>query len=538
VGGSYGRVCGGVLVAATLALGAQMVLPGAVGTAAAETVFRRGHQAEPESLDPQKVDSAEESNILLDLFEGLTRINGKGEIVPAVAASWDVSSDGLIWTFHLRPEAKWSDGTPIVADDFVYGFRRAVDPETAAPYVSILYEIAGARIISDGKEKDLTKLGVTAPDPHTVRIKLNEPTAFLPGVLALPIGYPMPKAAIEANGAQWTRPGKMVSNGAYKLDYWDPQQEIRMTRNPNYWDAGAVKIDVARWLVVESDETAFKRFRAGELDFSRIPVTEMPWARKNMADELHPDVNMWTAYIICNTGKGPLTDPRVRQALAMTLDRDALAEKIDPHGEVPAYGLIPPGMPGYTQQPPDWASLSRADRLAKAKELYAAAGYGPDKPLKLELIYPTTEGSRRSTTAMAGMWRQMLGAEVTMSNEENQIVLSQTRHRDYEMSLYGWIADYPDPWTFLSNFQSDAGDLNTSDYKNPEYDRLLSQARETLDPAARLKVLEAAERLLSRDMPVIPLYYDVRPYLVSTKLDGYHANPLDVHPTQDMALKE
>ncbi|GGF09277.1 peptide ABC transporter substrate-binding protein [Aliidongia dinghuensis] len=537
--GSFGRVCGAVLAAAALAGAVEMALPGTViSQAAAETVFRRGHQAEPESLDPQKVDSAEESNILLDLFEGLTRISGKGEIIPGVASSWDVAPDGLSWTFHLRPEAKWSDGSPVTAGDFVYGFRRAVDPATAAPYVSILYEIVDARAISDGKEKDLGRLGVTAPDAHTLKIALTEPTAFLPGVLALPIAYPMPKQAIEAGGAQWTRPGKMVSNGAYKLDYWEPQQEIRLVRNPDYWDAKSVKIDTARWLVVESDETAFKRFRAGELDFSRIPVTEMAWARKNMADELHPDVNMWTAYIILNAAKPPLNDPRLRQALAMTLDRETLAEKVDPHGEVPAYGLVPPGIPGYTQQPPEWMRLSKADRLAKAKALYAEAGYGPDKPLKLELIYPTTEGSKRSTTAMAGMWKQALGADITMSNEENQVVLAQTRHHDFQMSLYGWIADYPDPWTFLSIFQSDSGDLNTSDYRNPEYDQLLRKATATLDPAARLEMLEAAERLISRDTPVIPLYYDVRPYLVSTKLAGYQANPLDIHPTQDLAFKQ
>jgi oligopeptide transport system substrate-binding protein len=508
-----------------------------IGAASAETVFRHGHQAEPESLDPQKIDSAEESNILLDMFEGLTRIDGTGAIVPAVASTWDVAPDGLTWTFHLRPEAKWSDGMPVVAGDFVYGLRRAVDPATAAPYVSVLYEIVGARAISDGKEKDLSKLGVTAPDAHTVRIALTEPTAFLAGVLTLPVAYPMPKAAIEAGGAQWTRPGKIVSNGAYKLDAWEPQQEIRLIRNPNYWNAGAVKIDVARWLVIESDETAFKRFRAGELDFSRMPQTQFTWAKKNMPDELHPDISLWTAYIIMNTAKGPTSDPRVRQALAMTLDRETLADKVDPHGEAPAYGLIPPGIPGYNQQPPDWMALSKPDRLAKAKALYAEAGYGPDKPLKLELIYPTTEGSRRVTSAMASMWKQALGAEVTVTNEENQVVLSQTRHHDFQMSLYGWIADYPDPWTFLSILQSDAGDLNTSSYNNPEFDKLLGQAKATIDPAARLKLLEGAERLVSRDMPVIPMYYDVRPYLVSTRVDGYHANALDVHPTQEMAFK-
>lgn len=528
--GQYGRAW----AAAAIIAGSLLVGTGSH----AETVFRRGHQAEPESLDPQKVDSAEESNILLDLFEGLVRFDGTGKIVPGVASTWDTSADGLTWTFHLRPDAKWSDGSPLTAGDFVYGFQRAVDPATAAPYVAILYEITQARAINDGKEKDLSKLGVTAPDAHTVKIQLTEPTAFLPGVLSLAIAYPMPKAAIEAGGAQWTRPGHLISNGAYKLDSWEPQQEIRLVRNPNYWDAGAVKIDVARWLVVESDETAFKRFRAGELDFSRIPVTEMPWARKNMADELHPDVNMWTAYVILNTAKAPLSDPRLRQALAMTLDRETLAEKVDPHGEIPAYGLIPPGMPGYTQQPPDWVQLSKADRLAKAKALYADAGYGPGKPLKLELIYPTTEGSRRVTSAMAGMWKAALGAEVTVTNEENQVVLSQTRHHDFQMSLYGWIADYPDPWTFLSIFQSDAGDLNTSSYNNPAFDKLLGQAKQTVDPAARLKLLEAAERLVSQDMPIIPMYFDVRPYLVSTKLAGYVANPLDIHPTQDMAFKQ
>jgi len=527
VRGKFGLVCGGVVLAASFL----------IGSASAETVFRRGHQAEPESLDPQKVDSAEESNILLDMFEGLTRIDGAGKIVPGVASSWDVVPDGLSWTFHLRPQAKWSDGTPVVAGDFVYGFRRAVDPATAAPYVSILYEIAGARAISDGKEKDLTKLGVTATDDHTLKIALTEPTAFLPGVMTLAIAYPMPKAAIEAGGGQWTRPGKIVTNGAYMLDSWEPQQEIRLTRNPNYWDAASVKIDVARWEVIESDETAFKRFRAGELDFSRMPQTQYAWARKNMPDELHADVNMWTAYIILNTGKPPLNDVRVRQALAMTLDRETLADKVDVHGEVPAYGMIPPGMPGYNQQPPDWASLGKPERLAKAKALYAEAGFGPDKPLQLEMIYPTTENARRTTSAMASMWKQALGAQITVSNEENQVALAQTRHHDFQMSLYGWIADYPDPWTFLSILQSDAGDLNTSDYKNPEFDKLLSQAKNTVDPPARLKLLEAAERLVSRDMPIIPMYYDVRPYLVSTKLDGYVQNPLDVHPTQDMAFK-
>ena len=527
VRGGYGLLCGGVLLAASLF----------VGTASAETVFRRGHQAEPESLDPQKVDSQEESSILLDLFEGLTRIDGKGAIVAGVASSWDVAPDGLTWTFHLRPEAKWSDGTPVTSADFVYGLRRALDPATAAPYASILYSIVGARDFNDGRLKDPARLGVAAPDAQTLKLTLVEPTPYLAGVLTLAVAYPMPRKTIEANGNEWTRPGKMISNGAYVLDAWEPQQEIRLSRSPVYWDAKSVKIDTARWEVVEQDETAFKRFRNGELDFARVPANEIPWIRKNLAEAFHPDVNMWTAYVIANTGRKPLNDVRLRQALAMTLDREALADKIDPRGEVPAYGLVPPGMPGYTQQPPDWVKLSKPERLALARQLYADAGYGPDHPLKLDLIYPLTEDRKRLTSAMAIMWKQALGADVTMDNEENQVVLAQTRHHDFQLSVYGWIADYPDPWTFLSTLLSTSGDLNTSDYKNPEYDALLAQSTHALDPAERNKLLEAAERLVSRDLPIIPMYYDVRPYLVSTRLDGYHANPLDVHPTQDLAFK-
>ena len=525
--GGYGLLCGGVLLAASLF----------VGTASAETVFRRGHQAEPESLDPQKVDSQEEQSILLDLFEGLTRIDGKGAIVPGVASSWETTPDGLVWTFHLRPDAKWSDGTPVTSADFVYGLRRALDPATAAPYASILYSIVGARDVNDGRLKDPARLGVAAPDAQTLKLTLVEPTPYLAGVLTLAVAYPMPRKTIEANGNEWTRPGKMISNGAYVLDAWEPQQEIRLSRSPAYWDAKSVKIDTARWEVVEQDETAFKRFRNGELDFARVPANEIPWIRKNLAEAFHPDVNMWTAYVIANTGRKPLDDVRLRQALAMTLDREALADKIDPRGEVPAYGLVPPGMPGYTQQPPDWVKLSKPERLALARQLYADAGYGPDHPLKLDLIYPLTEDRKRLTSAMAIMWKQALGAEVTMDNEENQVVLAQTRHHDFQLSVYGWIADYHDPWTFLSTLLSTSGDLNTSDYKNPEYDALLAQSTHALDPAERNKLLEAAERLVSRDLPIIPMYYDVRPYLVSTRLDGYHANSLDVHPTQDLAFK-
>ncbi|MEI9985475.1 MAG: peptide ABC transporter substrate-binding protein [Aliidongia sp.] len=507
----------------------------ASAAAPAETILQRGNKNEPETLDPQKSDGVQEYWVQSDMFEGLTRIDPLGKIVPGVAESWDIAPDGLAWTFHLRPDLKWSDGSPLTAEDFVWSLRRAVDPRTAASYASILYPVVGARAINEGKEKDLAKLGVEAPDPRTLIVRLTEPTAYLAGVATLGIMFPIPRKAVEAYGEEWTRPGHIVGDGAFVMDSWTPQLEIRLKRNPNYYDAGAVKIDTVVWSVNEDDETALKRYRSGDLDIARVPHRLVPVLKKERPGELHTGAQLWTRFIIVNTQRQPFSDVRLRQALAMLIDRDIINQKLDPHDQLSAYGLIPPGIEGYVPQPPDWATQTQPERVERGKALIQAAGFGPGNPARIEIIYPADEDQRRILTAIAAMVKPY-GIDFVPQAEENQVVESTTRNHDFEGALYGWQADYPDAWTFLSPYKSDSGGLDTPDYRNLEYDALLLKAIGTLDPAARNRVLEQAEQIFNRDQPVIPLSYDNWPRRVSPKVSGYFDNPLDQHQSRDLEV--
>jgi oligopeptide transport system substrate-binding protein len=520
---------------ARLRIGLAALLLVISAAAPAETILQRGNKDEPETLDPHKSDGLEEYWIQSDLFEGLTRVDPHGKIVPGVAQSWDIAADGLSWTFHLRPDLKWSDETPLTAEDFVWSLRRAVDPKTAAAYASILYPIVGARAINEGMEKDLTKLGVTAPDARTLVLRLAAPTAYLGGVLTLAIAFPLPRRVIETYGADWTRPDHIISDGAFVLESWTPQLEIRLKRNPNYYDAAAVALDGVVWSVNESDETALKLYRSGDLDTARVPHKLVPAVMEELPGQLHTGTELWTRYLAINTGRPPLSDVRLRQALAMLIDRETLNEKIDPHGQATAYALVAPGIEGYTPQPPDWAAESPARRREQATELLAAAGYGPSNRLRVEVIYAADADFRRLLTAIAGMVKSY-GIDLVLQAEENQVLLSTTRDHDYQAALFEWIADYPDPWTYLSFLRSDAGGLNVYDYRNPDYDALLDQSVAALDPAARNRLMEAAEKLVARDQPLIPLSYDMWPRLVNPKITGYFDNPLDQHQSRDLAL--
>lgn len=507
------------------------------GSAAhADTILRRGNHDEPETIDPHKSDGLEEFLVQSDMFIGLTKIDPHGRIAPDLAERWEVAPDGLSWTFHLRPHLKWSDGSPLTAEDFVWSLRRAVDPATAASYASLLYPIVNARAINSGREKDLAKLGVEAPDPDTVVVRLEAPTAYLAGVMTVGITFPVPRKAIEAYGEEWTRPDKIVCDGAFEMKDWVPQERISLVRNPNYYDPGSVRLDGVEWLVYPDDRTAVRSFRNGELDIARVPSVLVPWARKEMPAELHTGPNLWTTYLIANTQRAPLTDVRLRQALSMAIDRETIVTRVVPHGQTAAAALIPPGIEGYTPQAPDWAALSMPDRVARAKALVQAAGYGPANPLKIELMYVTSDQSKQEFGAVAAMWHA-IGVDATLDNRENQVVESETRHHDFQISAYGWIADYPDPWTFLSVFRTDAGGLNTADYRNPEFDGLLAQASTELDPAKRMALLEQAERIFVRDQPVIPLTYDETPRLVSLRVKNYFDNALDQHRSSDIWLE-
>ena len=504
--------------------------------AAEERVLHRSMVAEPDSLDPPKFSGQPEAIVADDLFEGLLSRSPTGDPVPGVAQSWESSADGRAWTFHLRPDLKWSDGSPLTSEDFVWSLRRALDPKTGASYASILDPIVGARAINEGTEKDLTRLGVTAPDAHTVVIRLNGPTTYLGGVLTLSIAFPLPRHVIETYGADWTHPDHIVGDGAFVLDSWTPQLEVRLKRNPNYYDAAEVKLDGVVWSVNEEDETALKRYRSGDLDIARVPHKLVPALKTEFPGQLRTPIELWTRYFLINNQRPPLNDVRLRRALSLLIDRETVNDKVDPHGQTTAYAWVPPGLEGYTPQPPDWVGLSLEERRKQAVELLAAAGFGPSNRLQIEVNYDGAEQDfRRVLTAMAGMVKPY-GVDFVLQAVENQVLLATTRNHDYQAAYFEWIADYPDPWTFLSIFRSDFGGLNVSDYRNPEFDAELDKAGAELDPAARDRLLEAGEKLLARDAPVIPISYELWPRLVNPKVTGYFDNPLDQHLSRDLSV--
>ncbi|MBX6323100.1 MAG: peptide ABC transporter substrate-binding protein [Rhodospirillaceae bacterium] len=521
---------------ATLAL--ALALATGAGTAAAEQVLHRGNGAEPETLDPHKSTGVTENNIENDLFEGLVAWSADGKVTPAIAESWDVSDDGKVYTFHLR-DAKWSNGDPLTAEDFVYSFRRAVDPATASDYAPILAPIVNASEAIAGKVKP-DQIGVEAVDAKTLKITLNAPTPYLTGLLCHNIGMPVHRATVEKFGDQWTRPGNEVGDGAYVISEWVPQDHITLVKNPNYWDAANVKLDKVVYYPTEDIEEELKRYRAGELDITyEVPSGQVKWLLENMKDEFHNEPYLGTYYYVINLTKAPLgKDKRIREALSMAVDRETLVDKITQAGELPAYAWVPPNLEGYEQQQAAFKDWPMDKRIAEARKLLAEAGYGPDKPLKIELLYNTSENHKKIAVAIASMWKKALGVEVTLRNEEWKVYLDTRDKKNFEIARAAWIGDFPDPVNFLDMFLSDAGQRNDAGYDNPKFDELMHQAAATADAAARMKLLEQAERLFIDDVAMIPIYHYTTHHMVKPKVKGWAFNILDIHRDKYLSLAE
>ncbi len=503
---------------------AAILLAGAA--ARSESVLNRGNGAEPETLDPQKLTGVPEANIAYDLYEGLATLDDHGNATGGVAKSWDISDDGKTYTFHLRDDAKWSNGDPITADDVVYSLRRIVDPKVAAEYAYIYAPIVNADEITNGKEKDLTKLGVVAVDPHTVKITLKAPTPYLIGLLAHTSSQIVNKATIEKNGDQWTRPGNNISSGAYTIAEWVPQSRIVLVKNPNFHDAANVRIDKIVYYPTEDLDEEFKRFRAGELDVTYdIPKDKIPLAEKQYKADFHDSAYFGTYFYAINMNRAPLgKDLALRNALSMAVDRETLVKKITLGGELPAYSWMPPGVPGYTQQKLAFASLPFKQRQAEARKLLEKAGYGPGKPLRVEILYNTSENHKKIAIAIASMWKA-IGVETKLTNQEWKVYL-ETRKHDYMIARAGWIGDYLDPSDFFEQYMSDAGDSNFLHYDNKQYDDLLRKAQGEPDKAQRMKLYEQAEAIFLHDQPLIPIYHYTHPQMISSKISGWHDNLL------------
>ncbi|MEI9985463.1 MAG: peptide ABC transporter substrate-binding protein [Aliidongia sp.] len=491
--------------------------------ARAEQVLHRPIPSEPESLDPQKTTGAIELSIDRDLFTGLIVLDPHGQPAPGVAESWDESPDHKIWTFHLRKTGKWSNGDPVTAEDFVYGFRRLVDPKTAAADYTDLAEVANAEAIATGKEKDLTKLGVEAVDPYTLRVTLVRPRTILPFILTDEMLSPMPHAAIEKWGNDWTKPEHMVSNGPYMMKDWVPQSHVTLVKNPGFYDAASVKIDRVDFVLCETAETEYKQFEAGELDWTRLTRTHLAAAKRDEADRFISGDIYGSYFVFFNMAKGKFAgDERLREAFSLAIDRDVLVNKIEPLGEKAAYAVTPPWFADYDRPEPPAAMTDQAQRLARAKQLMADAGYGPEHPLEVTAIYTTDEDNRLVLLAMQQMLKP-IGFELKLDNMEWQVMLSRQRQRDFDLGMESGLATYTDPETGMDNYRSDANDYSWGGYANPKFDALFHEAASAPDMATHRKLLSQAERLMLADYPIAPLWYYHRNRLTNPKLEGWDA---------------
>ena len=521
-----------------LVMGVAMAFAASVSSIAnAESIYRLGAQGDAATLDPQKTSTVPESNILLDLFEGLVSYNAKGELVPGAAQSWTISDDGLVYTFKLR-DAKWSNGDKLRAGDFVFSLRRVVDSATGSQYSNLFYPIKNAEGINKNKQDPAT-LGVKALDDATLEIRLEKPTPYMLGLLAHQTAAPVEQANVEKFGADFVRAGNLVSNGAFKLVEFTPNDKTVLARNENFHDAANVKLDKEIFFPLEDRAAALRRFQAGEIDsYTDVPADQVKFIRANLKDQFRLSPYLGTYYFAINTKKPPFDDVRVRQALSMVIDREFLAEQIWGGTMIPGYSLIPPGVGNYGEPAMmAWKDMSPIERENKAKALLKEAGYGPGlKPLKIEIRYNTSENHKNTSVALADMWKP-LGVETSLINTDikTHYALLQSGG-DYDIARAGWIGDYSDPQNFLFLGLGDNKALNYSHWVNADFDALMRKADGERDLGARAKLLKQAEAIMMREQPLIPLLYYSSKNLISPKLKGWEPNTLDRHLGRYLSL--
>jgi oligopeptide transport system substrate-binding protein len=529
-----------VLLLAVAALGGcshrQSGGPGGAAPRGA-AILLRGLAAEPDSLDPQKARTDEAQRVLRDICEGLTTLDKSGAVAPGIAEKWQVSADGKTYTFTLRHDARWSNGAPVVAADFVAGLRRLVDPATGSQYAEVVNVIENASDIVAGRKPPDT-LGVVAPGPYTVIVRLRTPAPYLPALLSHPSTCPVNPVTLVNDRGAYARPGHLPSDGPFVLSQWVHGSYISLTRNRDYWNDAATRLDGVKYLITADENAELTLYRAGQLDVTdAIPRAQYGWIRAHLGKQLHIAPELGVYFYGFNLQRAPFKgDLKVRRALAMVIDREKLARLVLRSGELPAYGWVPPGVADYTPQSPDYRSLPMAQRIAEARRLYAEAGYSAARPLRFELRYNTGEIHAELAIAIASMWQQALGAQVTLRAEEFSSLMQDIDRGNVQMFRSSWIGDYNDAYTFAQWFKSDFG-INLTHYHDPQYDDLVNRAAAETDPAKRRALLEQAERVMLADQPVIPIYFYVSKHLVKPRVTGWYGNIMNVTYSKDLGLR-
>ncbi|MBT8048017.1 MAG: peptide ABC transporter substrate-binding protein [Xanthomonadales bacterium] len=502
---------------------------------AVDQFIRRGNGEEPETLDPHLAEGVSAAHILRDLFEGLTTESSEGEINPGAALRWNISRDARTYTFYLRRDLTWSNGEPLNAEDFVFSLRRVLSPETASSTSRTLLPILNAREVLAG-ELPVEDLGIALLDEFTLQITLTGPTPYFLGLLASPVAFPVNRGNLEELGDQFSRSGQLVSNGAYILQEWVPRVRIDLRKNPEYREAGQILIDRVSYIPTEDRATEIKQFRAGELDWTyEVPNNQFKWLQRYYPEELVVSPWMGSYFFGFNLTQEPFIDnPSLRMALSLAVDREIITDKVTQFGEQPSFSLVPPGIDGYVPFAPEYADWTQEEREHESRRLYEQAGYSDEWPLRVEIRYNTGDNHKKIALAVASMWKQILGVNATLVNEEFRVFLQNRKQKLItQVFRVGWISDYNDPYSFLELFLTGNGQ-NDYGYSNSTFDALLEEVGLERVRARRERLMFEAERVLMSDHVIIPIYTYVTKRLVNPHLRGWQSNVMDTHPTRYM----
>ncbi len=498
--------------------------------AANPTGITINNASEPETLDPHLAQGVQEANIIRQFSEGLVSTDNDGNLIPGIATEW-TTSDNKVWTFKLR-DANWSNGDPVTADDFVYSFRRLVDPATGSYYASYLEDakLVNAQAVIDGKVKP-EELGIKAIDAKTLEITLSEPVPYFVDMMIHSSVQPVHRATVEQFGEKWTDPANIVVNGAYKPSQWVINEKIVLEKNPSYYDADKVTLESLTVLPIPQATTDVLRYQAGEIDItaSELPPEQFEQLKKDHGDELKTAPTLCTYYYDLNHEKPPFNDPKVRQALALALDREQIADKVMGQGQVVAYQFTPTAIKGNLKYTPEWQAWDTARRIETAKQLLAEAGYSESNPLNFDLLYDTNESHKKIAVAASSLWKQSLGfVNVNLTNQEWKSYLDSRRNGNYQMARARWCGDYNEASTFL-NLRKSNNTNNWTRYKSAEFDQVMAQTLAAgLSDADRIKLYEQAERIMDQDHSQINIFYYANVRLVKPRVGNYaNTDPLD-----------
>ncbi|WP_432663157.1 peptide ABC transporter substrate-binding protein [Wukongibacter baidiensis] len=495
-----------------------------------EQVITYNLLADPDSIDPHKATSVGASIIMQNIFEGLVRTNEKMEQDPGVAESWDTNEDKTVWTFHLRKDAKWSDGKPVTAEDFVYGWKRAVDPATACEYAYMLDPVMNATKIYSG-ELGVDELGIKAIDANTLEVTLEQPTAYILELFAFPTYFPVRKDVVEKNPEAWEFDSETaITNGPFKLAEYVQNDVLKLVPNTNYWEGDRVKLDEVRFVFITEQSTGLAAFEAGDIDGTDdVPTQEIPRLQAENEDFIIAPY-LGTYFYCFNVTKEPFDDVRVRKALTKAIDRNAIVTTVTLGGQVPATGFVPPGImvggEDFRKAGGDYGIDPMTAQIEEAKKLLEEAGYpnGEGFP-KVTLKYNTSENHKRIAEAVQEMWKKNLNIDIDLENMEWRVFIPARQNGDFTIARHGWIGDYNHPMTFLDMFLSESGN-NDPQWKNEEFDELIYAAKREGDPKKAAELMHKAEDLMMEDMIVSPVYYYTNPMMMKGYVKDWYRTPL------------